>query len=113
MKKKPGAENRKFKTTSHTKGFYRFSRAYPGKTDENGYRDNGSSKQAPLSDRGRLAVYFAAILCFALAFIVTGAALKLSNREPPARTPIVIVTEETEYPQEDETEDETGVRNEE
>ena len=99
---------------THTRGYYRFSKTYPGKTDENGYRVNESPRLAPMSNRGRLTVYFAAVFCFILAFIITGAALNLSNREPPERAPGVTLTEEadpeTEY---EEPEDETGIPNEE
>ncbi|MDR1629809.1 MAG: hypothetical protein LBS36_06315 [Oscillospiraceae bacterium] len=77
-----------------TKGYYRFTKDYPGETDEYGYRDNETIRKKPLPNRGRLAVYFAIIFCFILGFVATSVALQISNLEPETTTRAETVTEE-------------------
>lgn len=78
----------------HTKGYYRFTKDYPGQTDEQGYRDNENIRKKPLPSRGRLAVYFAILFCFVIGFVGTSIALQLSNMQPETTTRPEVITEE-------------------
>ncbi len=86
--KKNNSENAK-KTppvVSHTKGFYRFSKTFPGTTDENGYRDNENMRRRPMSAKGRILTAVFVLFCFIFAFVATSVALHISHTAPKDAT---------------------------
>ena len=105
---KYGEKIKKQPLVSHTKGYYRYSKAYPGTRDEDGYRDNDNKRRRHLSTREKLLFAALLIAVFSAAYIVTGVLISLSQKEPPVPTAIEIQTEEMPtYAEEDTSEGET------
>ena len=81
------ASSRKAPVTLRTRGYYRFTRDYPGNVDEAGFRENRPGKKRAVLRGVLWALGLVAVFC--LSFTLAKAAWLVSN-EPPA------VTEPTE-----------------
>lgn len=79
-KRLKNAPIRKAPLTSRTRGYYRFSKDYPGNVDENGMRENAVSKKRLL--RQRLCLAAALIAVFCISFVAAKAAW-LAAKTPP------------------------------
>ena len=77
--------------TLRTKGYYRFSREYPGNVDPSGFRENTVGKKT-LRRRRRLTV-LASVLAFCLAFVVTKTCIYTSRSAPETTAPAASVTD--------------------
>ncbi len=78
------ASDKKAPFAEKTKGYYRFSREFPDRVDAQGYRINEQKADKPLSRRGILILTVVLVLMFAVGFVMTDTALKISDEEPPA-----------------------------
>jgi hypothetical protein len=85
------ASSRKAPQTARTRGYYRFSRAYPGEVDADGMRENSTPK------KGRLlrvsALLLLAVAVFLGAYCVTRAARLHSEAAPAVSVPTPAQTE--------------------
>lgn len=81
-KSRPGTKKRlkKAPAVSRTKGYYRFSKDFPGVTDSNGYRDNTIIIDSPAkkaATKRKLTLTFVCV--FLLSFLATTLAFAVSN----------------------------------
>ena len=77
------ASSRKAPVTLRTRGYYRFTRDFPGNVDESGFRENRPSKKRAVLRGVLWALGLFAVFC--LSFTLAKAAWLVSN-EPPAVT---------------------------
>lgn len=78
------ASDKKAPFAEKTKGYYRFSREFPDRVDAQGYRINEQKEDKPLTRKGILILTITLVLVFAVGFVLTDTALKISDEEPPA-----------------------------
>lgn len=86
------ADEKKAPFTRRTRGYYRFTRDYPGTVDPDGCRENAPAKRR-ITGR-RLAVVFSCILVFCLGYTLTKAGVYISE-EPAASGPAQVEEEKT------------------
>ncbi len=65
-----------------TKGFYRFSETFPDRVDAQGYRVNEQNKERPVTRKTIIATTVSVLFLFSAAFVLTDAALFVSDLPP-------------------------------
>ncbi|MBQ3085932.1 MAG: hypothetical protein IJC45_01220 [Clostridia bacterium] len=76
------APSKKAPFAEKTKGFYRFSETFPDRVDAEGYRINEQNRKTPMSRKTIIAATLAFLLLFSAAFVLTDAALFVSDLPP-------------------------------
>lgn len=93
------AGDKKAPYAEKTKGYYRFSREFPGTVDAQGYRVNGKQKEKPPAQKTLVAVAVFAVVLFCIAYTMTDTMLGISQAEPLPTTTAPVeeaTTHETE-----------------
>ena len=80
MAEKKKKSQRPMLRTSHTKGYYRFSKEFPSVKDSNGFRDNETVINTPSKKASfRKKIIAASVVMFVIAFFVTSLAFSVSK----------------------------------
>ncbi|MCL2512399.1 MAG: hypothetical protein FWF08_00740 [Oscillospiraceae bacterium] len=105
MENKAETKDKKAYKVTHTKGYYRFTKIFPVHSaeygdEEMGYNTRSAKGFEKLSGAERRFAAAAVAIVFILSYILTSAAIKISEKEPPQAS-IRIVEEETTVLQDD------------
>lgn len=75
------ASSRRAMPASFTRGYYRFAKEYPTAVNENGDRLNEPIRREKLTPQGMTAFIAALVLIFSLGYVLTDAAIDISDRK--------------------------------